>query len=102
MEQRPSSTSVVGRFAVAAACLVGAGELVYRWSSEGVDRDLPPVIAAAVAEMAERWAPVRVWGLANTGEALALGLGGTLLLLLAYRSALILWRNQVVPRVAGT
>lgn len=102
MEQRPSSTSVVGRFAVAAACLAGVGELAYRWSSEGADRDLPPVVAAAVAEAARRWAPVRTWGLANTGEALALGLGGTLLLLLAYRSALILWRNHVVPRVAGT
>lgn len=102
MEQRPSSTSVVGRFAVAAACLAGLGELAYRWSCEGADRDLPPVVAAAVAEAAGRWAPVRTWGLANTGEALALGLGGTLLLLLAYRSALILWRNHVVPRVAGT
>ncbi len=102
MEQRPSSTSVVGRFAVAAACLVGAGELAYRWSSEEADRDLPPVVYAAVAEVAGRWAPVRAWGLANTGEALVIGLGGTLLLLLAYRSALILWRNQVVPRLAGT
>ncbi len=101
MEQRASSSSMLARLAVAVAGIAGAGELAFRWSGEA-GGDLPSIVGGALGEVANRWAPLRAWVLTNTVAAVALGVGGTIVTLLAYRALLILWRNQVVARLAGT
>jgi type IV secretory system conjugative DNA transfer VirD4/TraG family protein len=101
MEQRGSSSSMPIRVAVAAASLAGAAELAYRWHEEQGE-DALPFLGRLLAEVAERWAPVRAWVLANQATATSILLGGVVLALLAYRTALLVWRNQVVARLAGT
>ena len=101
MEQRGSSSSMPIRVAVATASLAGAAELAYRWHEEQGE-DALPFPGHVLAEVAERWAPVRAWVLANQATAFSVLLGGVVLALLAYRTALLVWRNQVVARLAGT
>jgi hypothetical protein len=102
MEQRAASPSLLVRVAVAAASLVGAAELGYRWHLDGEGRTAIPVVGGVLTEVVGRWTPMREWLLAHVELSLALGAAGVVLVLLAYRTALIVWRNQVVARLAGT
>src|SRR5690349_17121257 len=102
MQQNAPSTSFLTRAAVAAASLVGAAELAYRWRGELGGPDAVPLVGALLAAVAERWAPLRAWVAEHEGTAAALAVVAGIALLLAYRTALILWRNHIIPRLAGT
>jgi hypothetical protein len=103
MPQVPSSASasLLARAAMIGS-LVAALELSYRWHEtiEGVAA--VPFAGAALAEAAARYVPLRSWVLEHRIGTAAVALGLLALALVTYRTALVLWRNHVVARLAGT
>jgi hypothetical protein len=80
---------------------VAGAELALHWRNEYAV-DSFQVIAPAVSWIARQWLPIRSW-ISGHELAAACVVGATLALgLLGYRSALLLWRNQVIARLAGT
>jgi hypothetical protein len=102
MQQDASSTSVLARAAAALASLAGAAELAYRWRDELGGPEAIPFVSAAVAIVADRWASLRTWVIEHQTTSAAMAAGAAVAGLLAYRTALIMWRNHIVPRFAGT
>src|SRR5512138_95226 len=101
-EERSASVSPALRVALALGSAVAAAELAYRWREANGEEDAIPLVARFATEAADRWSPVRAWVLAHELATVALVTAGAAALLLAYRTGLILWRNHVIARVAGT
>lgn len=95
------SVSVPARVAVALITLVVGAELAFRWQGDGVEIPVP-FVRELLAEAAGRWLPLRSWVLAHELTALVLGVAGVAGVLLAYRTGLLVWRNHVIARIAGT
>src|SRR5690349_7109090 len=100
-DERAFSVSPLARVAAVAWSVVGAAELAYRWRDSARDETIP-FVARLVDEVADEWTPVRAWVLAHELATVALVATGIAALLLVYRTGLILWRNHVIARVAGT
>jgi hypothetical protein len=94
--------SVPARAAVMVATLVAAAELTYRWRADGGEYASLPLVGQFIGDAAAQWTPLRSWLLAHELMALTLGAAGLVGGLLAYRTALLVWRNHVVARIAGT
>jgi hypothetical protein len=80
---------------------VGA-ELTYRRHTEGLDGVQLPIVGPFMADVAAWWAPLRSWVLAHEIAAVGLGTAAVIVCLLVYRTALLVWRNHVIARIAGT
>ncbi len=97
-----SSPSLLLRLAVTAGSLLVALELAYRWKSELRVEPVRPIGWQVIEPAVARYLPVRTWVLGHRGDVGALGLVAATAVALAYRSALLLWHNQIVPRLSGT
>ncbi len=97
-----SSPSLLLRLAVTAGSLLIALELAYRWMALLGGEPVRPVGWQVIEPSVARYLPVRTWVLGHRGLVGALGLVAASAVALAYRTALILWHNQIVPRLSGT
>jgi hypothetical protein len=95
------SVSLPARVAVAIIALAVGAELALRWQDDAVEVPVP-FVRELLAEAAGRWLPLRSWVLAHELTALIVGVALVAGVLLAYRTGLLVWRNHVIARIAGT
>src|ERR687888_576823 len=97
----PPRLSLLARVLTAGALSLLAVEVAVRLDQEGFLRHGPAghLVAEAFTPIFERYVPAREWAIAH--PALALASVATCLGLVVYlaRRLLVLWRNEVVPRL---
>jgi hypothetical protein len=99
-QARATPPSPITRAGAALASVLGALELAHR-ASLGSDASMP-LVGPALVETAAWYAPLRSWIVKHELWSAAAAVGGVALWLVAYRALLVLWRNHVVARLAGT
>src|SRR5262244_3209828 len=63
---------------------------------------LGPVVRIVVRAVLLKYWPIRVWTLDNVALVAWGALGSAALIILVLRSSVLLWHNEVVPRLSGT
>ncbi len=101
-ESAPSHPSLLARLMATAGSLLLAAELAYRWAPVVEADPLKPLGWPLVAMGLARYTPVRSWVGQHAVAASVLGATIVVAGLLAYRAALIFWRNQVIARLSRT
>ena len=94
--------SLLARLAAVLSSLVLALELAHLWAPviEAEARRPPGWLLVEAALV--RYAPVRAWVTGNAALAASIGVIATVAVLLAYRAAIVFWRNHVIARLSGT
>src|SRR6266540_1269556 len=100
----PPRLSPLTRVAAAGGLSLAAIEVARRLDQQGQLRHGfgGPLLGAAFDPVFDRYAPVREWAIANSTVALASGAIFLGVFIYAIRKLLVLWRNEVIPRLAGT
>ena len=100
----PPRLSPIARMAAAGGLSLVAIEVALRLDQQGQLRHGlgGPLLGAAFDPVFERYAPVREWVIANSTVALASGAILLGVFIYAVRKLLVFWRNEVIPRLAGT
>jgi hypothetical protein len=100
----PPRLSPLARVAAAGGLSLVAIEVALRLDQQGQLRHGfgGPLLGAAFDSVFERYAPVREWVIANSTVALASGAIFLAVLVYIVRKLLVFWRNEVIPRLAGT
>lgn len=101
-EPATSAPSLLTRLVAAGGSLLLAAELAYRWAPAVEADPLKPLGWPLVAMGLARYTPVRSWVGQHAVAASVLGATLAIAAVLAYRAALIFWRNQVIARLSGT
>ncbi len=94
--------SVIERLVAGVGSLLVALELAYQWRQPIVGGPLPTPAKRVFAQALWRYGPARSWVLSHIAAAAGIAAATVVAGLLAYRYALILWRNHIVARLAGT
>src|SRR5215468_334017 len=63
---------------------------------------LGPVVRIVVRAVLLKYWPIRVWTLDHVALVACGALGSVALIILVVRSSILLWHNEVVPRLSGT
>src|SRR6266496_2020026 len=100
----PPRLSPLARVAAAAGLSLVAIEVALRLDQQGQLRHGfgGPLLGAAFDPAFERYAPVREWAIANSTVSLASGAISLGVFIYTIRKLLVFWRNEVIPRLAGT
>jgi hypothetical protein len=102
MPEAPRPISLLMRLAVLAGGALAGAELAFRWRQDAAAGPDVPLIGPVAERVVGLWTPVRAWiGVHGrlSGAVAALSIA---IVLLVYRTGLILWRNHLIPRFAGT
>ena len=91
-----------GQRLLALVLLLVAIEFVYRAQRLGHLNGLALVVAHAMAPILAGYAAIRAWALAHAFIVCAGGAAAVILAALVYRTALLIWHNEIANRISGT
>jgi hypothetical protein len=104
LDTPPARFPFLARVVAAAGLSLIAIEVALRLDQQGLLRHGlgGPLLGAAFDRIFARYVPIREWIVANPALAATSAAASLGLLIYAVRRLLILWRNEVIPRLAGT
>ena len=102
-QPRARGVSVLARVILATALALAGLEATFRLETSALLRSGPTrILTDLLSPALVRYAAVRAWSLNHVVLATVMSACSIAALVLAARQALVLWRNRVVPRLAGT
>jgi hypothetical protein len=93
---------LVPRLLLFVAAAIGALEFTVRHSSDAEAGVWNRLAGMKLAPLLWRYVVLRTWAVEHPRLSVAMAMGGLVLLLVALRSGLLFWHNQVAARLSGT